>query len=97
MGTEIWALLIVLVTQDLPFFIIRFLVLIYYPDLQKNYTLYFFVAKSFILVIFELYYMVAIVSENKQKTIIIQDVENNNINNINYNNDPFGDVMMTKF
>lgn len=89
LGTEIWALTFVLFAQDLPFFVIRFLILIYYPDLQKNYTLYFFVAKSFILVIFEVYYMIVIVFENKQET----NDHNDKVDNINV----FDDVQMTKF
>ena len=66
-GTEIWALVLVMFTQDLPFFIIRLLVLINYPNLQSNYTAYFFVVKNFILIIFTIYYVTSIVIEIKKK------------------------------
>ncbi len=65
-GTEIWALIIVLLCQDLPFFIIRLLILFENQKLQQNYNLYFFVVKNFILVFFELYYIVSIVLEQKE-------------------------------
>ena len=65
LGTEIWALLVILITQDLPFFVIRLLILFSYDKLQKNYNLYFFVVKNFILVIFEFYYIISIVIERK--------------------------------
>jgi hypothetical protein len=64
-GTEIWALIIVLLFQDLPFFIIRLLILFEVKKVQQNYNLYFFVVKNFILVFFELYYIVSIVIEQK--------------------------------
>ena len=65
-GTEIWALIIVLLCQDLPFFIIRLLILFENQKLQQNYNLYFFVVKNFILVFFELYYIVSIILEQKE-------------------------------
>jgi len=64
-GTEIWALIIVLLCQDLPFFIIRSLILFEVKKVQQNYNLYFFVVKNFILVFFELYYIVSIVLEQR--------------------------------
>ena len=64
-GTEIWALIIVLLCQDLPFFIIRSLILFEVKKVQQNYNLYFFVVKNFILVFFELYYIASIVLEQR--------------------------------
>lgn len=54
-GTEIWALFMVLLFQDLPFAILRILILVYYKQLSKNYTLYFFAAKNLILSFYEIY------------------------------------------
>jgi hypothetical protein len=85
LGTEIWALIIVLLTQDFPFFIIRLLILIYYPSMQSNYTLYFFVVKSFVLVVFEIYYILSIILE-----IDREDLYDNDFDNLN-------DIVMTKF
>ena len=66
----------------MPFFVIRLLILFSYDKLQKNYNLYFFVVKNFILVIFEFYYIISIVIERKMvyktpKTIYLntKDVE----------------------
>jgi len=82
-GTEIWALCIVLCSQDFPFFIIRLLILIYNPSIQSNYTLYFFVVKSFVLIVFEIYYMISIIIE------IEENKDNDFVN--------FDDIVMTKF
>lgn len=76
-----------LLSQDLPFFIIRLLILVYYSNLQSNYTLYFFVAKSLILVIFELYYIVAIITENQKEEK----------RDIRKNSTEIDDIQMTKF
>lgn len=62
-GTEIWALVLILLCQDLPFFVLRFMLLVYNDELHSNYNLYFFAAKNFILVFFELYYIISIVIE----------------------------------
>jgi hypothetical protein len=57
-GTEIWSLLLVFIIHDLPFSIIRLLVLVHYEHkLSKNYTLYFFVIKNLVLSTCELYYI----------------------------------------
>ncbi len=74
-GTEIWAIILIMLVQDLPFLIIRSIILIYYPNVQSNYTLYFFVAKSFILVLFELYYIIIIISENEYKLHKLGDIQ----------------------
>ena len=63
-GTEIWALSLVCFTMDLPFFIMRLYILITYDSTTKNYTLYFFVIKNFLLVLFELYKIVIIALED---------------------------------
>ena len=54
-GTEIWALLLVLMFQDLPFFLMRVIVIVYYQQLSKNYSLYFFAIKTLIMSIVEIY------------------------------------------
>ena len=88
-GTEIWALIVVLLFQDLPFFIVRLMLLIYNDVLQGNYNLYFFVAKNFILIFFELYYIISIIIEHNyyerkkkmQKSFQIDIKEVNTVNN----------------
>jgi uncharacterized membrane protein len=65
-GTEIWALIIVLLCQDLPFFIMRLLILFNVQILHQNYNFYFFVVKNFILVFFDIYYIVSIILEQKE-------------------------------
>jgi hypothetical protein len=64
-GTEIWAYLIVLFIQDLPFAVLRISVLINYDQLTKNYTLYFFVVKNVVLALSEIYYIVLILINDK--------------------------------
>jgi hypothetical protein len=59
-GTEIWAILVTFVFQDALFFIIRLMVLLRYQSTTKNYTLYFFVIKNFVLCLFELYRIVVL-------------------------------------
>ncbi len=49
--------------MDLPFFLMRFYILVQYQSTTKNYTLYFFVAKNFLLVVFEIYKIILIVIE----------------------------------
>lgn len=72
-GTEIWSLALVCLTMDLPFFIMRFYILVTYESTTKNYTLYFFVIKNFLLVIFEIYKIVIIALED-----LIGDTEDEN-------------------
>jgi len=74
-GTEIWALVLVLLWQDLPFFVLRTKILLEITSLQSNYNLYFFVAKNFVLVFFELYYIVSIVLENIRENEEDQQIE----------------------
>ena len=53
--------------------------------MQSNYTLYFFVVKSFVLVVFEIYYMLSIILE-----IDREDTYDNDFVNLN-------DIVMTRF
>lgn len=65
-GTEVWALILVFFLQDMPFSIIRLLILINYKQLSKNYNLYFFVIKNILLALFEIYLVfVTIYNEKK--------------------------------
>ena len=66
-GTDIWSLLLVLLLQDLPFSIIRLLILIFYNQLSKNYTLYFFVIKNLMLAASEIYLVCLIIFEERKK------------------------------
>jgi hypothetical protein len=54
-GSEIWALCFILLFQDIPFFLIRLIILIEYTSFAKNYSIYFYVAKNFCLCLFEMY------------------------------------------
>jgi hypothetical protein len=54
-GTEIWSQVFVMLTQDIPFFVIRLIILVNFESTTRNYTFYFFIIKNFFLVIFELY------------------------------------------
>ena len=76
-STEIWALMFVLFFQDLPFTIIRLLILIYYNQLSKNYTLYFFVIKNLILAIYEIYLISLISFQHRD---LFSKSEQNNFN-----------------
>jgi hypothetical protein len=73
-GTEIWSLVFVLFLQDLPFSILRIIILIYYPGMSKNYTLYFFAAKNLGMAIVEIYIILGIIrkdiKKNKQIEVI---------------------------
>jgi hypothetical protein len=66
-GTEIWALLLVLMFQDLPFFLMRIIVIVYYQQLSKNYTLYFFAIKTLIMSIVEIYMIGEIIVNDLRK------------------------------
>ena len=79
-STEIWSLLFSLLTQDFLFFIIRLIVLIYYESTSKNYTLYFFVVKNFILCIFQIYRIIVIIIEEFQENQNQDNLESSNEN-----------------
>ncbi len=49
--------------MDLPFFLMRFYILVQYESTTRNYTLYFFVAKNFFLVVYEIYKVILICFE----------------------------------
>lgn len=61
LGTEIWALCFILVCQEIPFFTIRlFKLIIFSNSASRDYSIYFYVAKNFILCIFEIYRIIII-------------------------------------
>ena len=66
-GTEIWSLLIVLLLQDIPFFILRIIIIVYYQQLSKNYTLYFFAIKTLIMSLVEVYMIAKIIVNDLRK------------------------------
>jgi hypothetical protein len=67
-GNESWSILLICLTQDLPFFIIRLYVMIRYFDFyDPNYTKYFFLLKSFVLIILEIYRFIILVHEGNFK------------------------------
>jgi hypothetical protein len=65
-ATEIWSVLIILLTQDLPFCIIRTIIIANY-GVDKNYLLYFFVVKNYVLVIFELYLIYNLILDERHR------------------------------
>ena len=68
-----------LILQDLPFAIIRIIILIFYNQLSKNYTLYFFVIKNIFLAGSEIYLIKIIISEFRKRNKL--DKNSNKINN----------------
>ena len=65
-GTEIWALCFILLLQEIPFFVIRLMILIKYKSLAKNYSIYFYVVKNLVLCFFEIYRVIIIFTESKK-------------------------------
>ena len=59
-GTEIWSQFFVMLTQDIPFFVVRLIILIKFESTSRNYTFYFVTAKNFFLVLFEIYRIVVL-------------------------------------
>lgn len=64
LGTELWAIAVVFLSQDFPFMIIRTYVIVYYGA-EKNYLLYFFVVKNYVLCIFEIYAVLHILLDER--------------------------------
>ena len=71
-GTEIWQAIFIFTLQDFPFFIVRLLYLIFYQQLNKNYNLYFYVVKNFVLCLFDVYLSIVIFIEFKKKSKMIK-------------------------
>ena len=64
LGNESWSVLLICLTQDLPFLIIRLYILaVSYNSIQNNYTIYFFLIKNFILVLLEIYRVISLYCE----------------------------------
>ena len=63
-SNESWSILLICLTQDLPFFLFRLVVLLkYYNPNDHNYTKFFFLLKSFILVLLEIYRLFILLKE----------------------------------
>ena len=65
-STELWYILMGLLLQDFPFFIIR-LVLLSSHLLRKNYSAYFYVTKNAIFCVFRVYRMISILFEERRR------------------------------
>jgi hypothetical protein len=66
-GSDAWSVLLICLTQDLPFFIIRFYVITKYSkNLRYNYTIYFFFLKSFVLLVLEIYRVISLIHQDIQ-------------------------------
>ncbi len=69
-SNEIWSVLLVLFTQDLPFLAMRLAVIGKFI-ITANFTIYFFTIKNFILVVLEIYRIVIICFEiNENNTSV---------------------------
>ena len=72
-STEIWSIALVFIFQDFPFCIIRTIIIAGYGA-DKNYLLYFFVVKNYILCLLEFYMVINILldkrHDKKQETKI---------------------------
>jgi len=94
-GTDIWAFLFVLLVQDLPFSVLRLSVVVYYDELSKNYTLYFFVVKNIILACCEVYYIGLIMFKEEEKIEVEKEEETQqekkNAVRVNIKSNYFGD------
>ncbi len=65
-ATELWSVLIILITQDLPFCIIRTYIIAAY-GVAGDYLLYFFVVKNYVLVIFEVYLITNLILDERHR------------------------------
>ena len=74
-GTEIWSLILIFLTQDFPFFVLRVMILANH-DLSKSYMIFFLVSKNFILLILEVYRIYAIYVEEKENRIEPHKIDN---------------------
>ncbi len=71
--TETWALFFMLITQDLPFFIIRLIIIIVY-GVEKSYLLYFMLIKNAFLVILDSHMILNnILDERFRKKILAKE------------------------
>ncbi len=62
--------------QDLPFLVIRMIVIVYH-GVEKNYLLYFLTVKNFFLVFFEIYFVWHIIlDERHRRKIYKKDFDN---------------------
>ena len=72
LANEAWGVLVTLLIQDFPFFVIRLYVVINHSDLTQNYTIYFFLLKSLVFISLEVYRIFSLVKEEIQVSNIIE-------------------------
>ncbi len=65
-ATEMWSDLMILFLQDLPFCILRTIIIACY-GVGHDYLLYFFVIKNYVLVIFSVYLIVELLLEERHR------------------------------
>ena len=65
-GNESWSVALVMLTQDLPFLIVRIYVIASFT-LTENFTIYYFTIKNAILVTIEMYRIVSICNESARE------------------------------
>ncbi len=70
--TELWSYIFIFCTQDFPFMITRTYVIVYYGT-ERNYLLFFFVIKNYVLCIFEIYASVNIILDEKHRRKLHQE------------------------
>ena len=66
LGSEVWSILLVLVTQDLPYLIVR-LVIMFKLGINVSATLYFFVLKNITLCVIDIYRIKSIIIEMEKE------------------------------
>ena len=88
--TELWAVVFILIFQDLPFLIIRMIVIIEY-GVFNNYLLYFLLIKNYVICLFGIYLIVNVLIDERYYSNRVQThhFEHNKINIININKDFF--------
>ena len=81
LGTELWSIFFVMITQDIPFLLIR-LVLVFRYNVLSDSIIFFFIIKNCILVYFDIYRSYFIIRDyfRNQKSIEPEDKKENSKN-----------------
>jgi hypothetical protein len=85
-GSEIWALCFILLVQEIPFLVMRIAKLIKYRKSITDYAIYYYVAKNFLLCIFEIYRIGVLYLKHRRhlrlkRHAMFENIENKNSNN----------------
>lgn len=82
-ATEMWSVLLIFLFQDFPFCIIRTIIIVRFGT-EKNYLLYFFVVKNYVLVVYEIYLVTNLILDerHRKKHIKKRHYHHHHINNV---------------